>query len=112
VASKAYPSNLIQVGGDVAPLTIIATYLFARQLKLRAAPCAHRYLYEFREEGFPPSNMSTQLLNTPSKHAFSISALIDNVWTNVADAAFKRASGSFAGFAKAAILKFVPLSFS
>ncbi|KAF8329871.1 S-adenosyl-L-methionine-dependent methyltransferase [Amanita rubescens] len=48
--------------------------------------------------------MSTQLLDTPAKHAFSISALIDNVWTNVADAVFRRTSGSVAKLAEATIL--------
>ncbi len=56
------------------------------------------------------STMSTQLLDTPAKHGFSISALIDNVWTNVADAVFRRTSGSVAKLAEATILKYVFLS--
>jgi hypothetical protein len=48
--------------------------------------------------------MSDQLLDTPAKHPFSLSGLIDSAWNRVSEAAFKTGWAPVARLSEAAVV--------
>ena len=55
------------------------------------------------------SIMSTQILDVPAKHSFSISALLDTTWNSLTGIAFQREWSPLTKLAKAAVLLSVVL---
>lgn len=51
-----------------------------------------------------PSPMSEQLLDTPAKHPFSVSALADKAWNRTVEAAFRTGWAPIARLAEAAVV--------
>ncbi|KAJ7133008.1 hypothetical protein C8R46DRAFT_1140341 [Mycena filopes] len=48
--------------------------------------------------------MSEQLLDTPAKHPFSFSGLVDSAWNRVSEAAFKTGWSPVARLSEAAVV--------
>lgn len=48
--------------------------------------------------------MSEQLLDTPSRHSFSVTGLLDDVWNTAREGAFHVAKGPLARVAEAAVV--------